>query len=837
MTSIQSRFKKLEDVVFRVRPPRSRSFEALPVEDADDDSSDNYMSSRGPSDASEFLVSDSTDRMEEDPVDESSQSNAQSAEEDSGSLTLLVKQGEVEGGRGRLGLPVMISSSEFVNTEEEEPDFIPELFSDEESDDSNSKSKSEFQVVKSLNESMSDFNSRTSSDDSQRKSIQKRKKKKQKSKKKRKGKLDVSLDPPSLEGPSLIGSSSIVDSGTENELVSFVEHENIPDISIMDSPFLQIKLKDDADSGRPLTSDTEDDPPETDEDYSEVSPLGDGLFWGGDHTGGSFQSTMNNQGFTSTYVVRDKLQRNSIIDSLLHSPVKSVSQSIQTGDTSQLQLGSDFDPSQHGVDLADDTTEETPSDHLEDLAQLLLDQVERADRMEDEVPSVDEIPFEPISSYQNEHGRMSIVQEGSVETDVYTEEEVSAESDEYTEETVTSSDNEMRPGRVLVADARDHNSELPDADIPNSRKIVPKHRKGKKKKVHAHHEVSQLEQEQFETVRGKKLASYPAVCYSHTENAFSSALTIPSGNAEEEKEEAFVDEETIGRYQRKRERSAFFGSWKQCLCLDAFSLVLIVLIVFLGAAVLFLTDSKSTDDQDETSSPSLSPRPTSTPPTSAPQVTSPTISPHSDSPTSNNLPTVHPISTTIIPFGLWEGTSMDEALGARVALSADGSTFATTSKNAVYIYKLTELNGEQGWQARGAPLSSEEKWDSFGENIVFSSNGNRVAIGAPNARDNGVLTGKIYLFDCKKNGSWHLMGIETGTVFDISNDGTTLVTGEPSFNRIHVIRAEEGNDLTRLKTISPTRNLKDACGSSLSLSQNGQKIAIGCESYDGASTK
>ena len=126
--------------------------------------------------------------------------------------------------------------------------------------------------------------------------------------------------------------------------------------------------------------------------------------------------------------------------------------------------------------------------------------------------------------------------------------------------------------------------------------------------------------------------------------------------------------------------------------------------------------------------------------------------------------------------------------GNRVALGCPFSTKTSSTPSAGFV-RIYELTDEQ-WTQVGANLVGETVGDWFGARVALSSDGNRVAIGAP--RNNGRRAGNVRIFDWTGN-QWtkvgpDLVGMTTHRCFGwsvtLSSDGSRVAIGTPNFDEL-----------------------------------------------------
>ena len=130
--------------------------------------------------------------------------------------------------------------------------------------------------------------------------------------------------------------------------------------------------------------------------------------------------------------------------------------------------------------------------------------------------------------------------------------------------------------------------------------------------------------------------------------------------------------------------------------------------------------------------------------------------------------------------------------GNSVSISSDGTTVAIGAANndgigtdvgQVRVYK--NISGT--WTKIGADIDGEAAGDNFGYSVSISSDGTTVAIGAPNNDGSGSNAGHVRVY--KNNaGTWTQIGADFdgeaandyfGNSVSISSDGTKVAIGAP----------------------------------------------------------
>ncbi len=138
------------------------------------------------------------------------------------------------------------------------------------------------------------------------------------------------------------------------------------------------------------------------------------------------------------------------------------------------------------------------------------------------------------------------------------------------------------------------------------------------------------------------------------------------------------------------------------------------------------------------------------------------------------------------------GKSPEDQFGCSISLSADGLTIAIASTGnddngedagLVRIYKYSA----NSWVQLGQDIKGKESKDWFGWSISLSSDGSKIAIGAPCFMKEYLAPGYVRVFNFKNN-LWEQIGIDIkgefeddlfGVSVSLSADGTILAIGGP----------------------------------------------------------
>lgn len=202
------------------------------------------------------------------------------------------------------------------------------------------------------------------------------------------------------------------------------------------------------------------------------------------------------------------------------------------------------------------------------------------------------------------------------------------------------------------------------------------------------------------------------------------------------------------------------------------------------------------------------------------------------------------------------GEAAEDASGRSVSLSADGTVIAigadgndSSATNSGHVRVYAFSNGV--WTQMGADIDGEGEEDRFGDSVSISYDGSIVAIGAPQNSESGSSAGHVRVFGFN-GANWVQIGDDidgeaaedqSGLSVSLSADGSRLAIGAPendgsASNSGHArvfeyrdgVWAQLGQDIE-----GDAEN--DQSGTSVSLSANGMRIAIGAPINDGNGTE
>ncbi|MGC6413599.1 MAG: T9SS type A sorting domain-containing protein [Bacteroidia bacterium] len=118
-----------------------------------------------------------------------------------------------------------------------------------------------------------------------------------------------------------------------------------------------------------------------------------------------------------------------------------------------------------------------------------------------------------------------------------------------------------------------------------------------------------------------------------------------------------------------------------------------------------------------------------------------------------------------------------------VAISSNGKRIANSSganKSIVSVYDLVDNN----WIQIGSNIENDDIGDGNGADLELSGDGKRLVIGSPYAKDNGIQTGQVRVFQ-EQNGNWlqevEIVGQQASNAFggniSFSKNGNRILIG------------------------------------------------------------
>ena len=194
-----------------------------------------------------------------------------------------------------------------------------------------------------------------------------------------------------------------------------------------------------------------------------------------------------------------------------------------------------------------------------------------------------------------------------------------------------------------------------------------------------------------------------------------------------------------------------------------------------------------------------------------------------------------------------DGEATGDNSGESVSLSADGNRLAIgapyangTDSGHVRVYQWSGM----AWTQLGTDIDGEAAGDGFGRSVSLSSEGNRLAIGTPWNDDN---SGHVRVYEWLDS-KWAQLGADidgdatapyTGFSVSLSSDGNRLAVGAPwshgngSYSGHARVYQWSGTAWTQLGADIHGEAASDDSGKSVSLSSDGNRLAIGAPGNDG----
>jgi hypothetical protein len=185
--------------------------------------------------------------------------------------------------------------------------------------------------------------------------------------------------------------------------------------------------------------------------------------------------------------------------------------------------------------------------------------------------------------------------------------------------------------------------------------------------------------------------------------------------------------------------------------------------------------------------------------------------------------------------------------GSRVAIGAygnDGAQYSNkTNSGHVRIYEYSSGS----WNQLGADIDGEAAGDNSGYSVSLSSDGSRVAIGAP--RHNGNVSGnvRIFKYDLQYDRWLRIGNIDgeaandgSGYSVSLSSDGSRVAIGASgndangtNSGHVRVYEYSSGSVWGQVGADIDGEAAGDNSGYSVSISSDGSRVAIGAHGNDG----
>jgi len=209
-----------------------------------------------------------------------------------------------------------------------------------------------------------------------------------------------------------------------------------------------------------------------------------------------------------------------------------------------------------------------------------------------------------------------------------------------------------------------------------------------------------------------------------------------------------------------------------------------------------------------------------------------------------------------------DGEAENDRSGESVSLSGNGETVAVGAShndggngdNSGHV-RVHRLNKSRSlWIILGDDIDGEAQDDYSGRSVSLSDNGDTVAIGAMWNDGNGTRSGHVRVYRFNEYLKWiklddididgEAVDDRFGASVSLSSDGETVAIGAKrndgkgsSSGHVRVYRLNDDSKWIPLGDDIDGEAVKDESGSSVSLSSDGETIAIGAKYNDGNGTR
>jgi hypothetical protein len=198
-----------------------------------------------------------------------------------------------------------------------------------------------------------------------------------------------------------------------------------------------------------------------------------------------------------------------------------------------------------------------------------------------------------------------------------------------------------------------------------------------------------------------------------------------------------------------------------------------------------------------------------------------------------------------------DGEAAEDKSGHSVALSSDGTRLAVgvrfndgTGTDAGHVRVFKESGG--AWTKVGDDIDGEAAGDYFGWSVALSSDGTRLAVGAPQHDGGGTDSGHVRVFDLV-GGTWtqvggdidgEAAGDQFGQSVALSSDGTRLAVGANAPTDVGYARVFDlvGGTWTQVGGDLDGVAAEDLFGNYVALSSDGSRLAVGGNQNDSNGT-
>jgi len=199
-----------------------------------------------------------------------------------------------------------------------------------------------------------------------------------------------------------------------------------------------------------------------------------------------------------------------------------------------------------------------------------------------------------------------------------------------------------------------------------------------------------------------------------------------------------------------------------------------------------------------------------------------------------------------------DGAARADYFGWDVSISSDGNILAASSSfsagnESAPGYVIVYSWSGSAWTQKGSEIYGEAAGDRSGSSVCLSSDGNSIAVGAPKNDANGPDDGHVRVFTWSDS-AWTQKGADidgeaesdvSGWSVSMSSDGNTIAVGAPNNDANgdkagHVrVYSWSGSAWTKKGSDIDGEAAGDRSGGSVYISSDGNTLAIGAPGNDG----
>ena len=204
------------------------------------------------------------------------------------------------------------------------------------------------------------------------------------------------------------------------------------------------------------------------------------------------------------------------------------------------------------------------------------------------------------------------------------------------------------------------------------------------------------------------------------------------------------------------------------------------------------------------------------------------------------------------------GENAGDYFGTSVGLSDDGYTlvvsadqYGSSNIGAIYVY---QYNTSSGWTLKGSRLEGENSTDyKLGNHVSINKNGTTIAASSRGA-ESGKGEVKVFAYNPSATSSWTQLGPDivgeaandnSGDNFSLASDAPVIAIGAPNNDgggsgsghvRVYQYTPSGTVSWTQLGVDIDGESSSDYFGDAVSLSSNGQTLAVGARQNEGGGT-